>query len=42
MYSKKQVLNPETPVFNIRKVNKKAVGLKNVGEGAYFSPEAEH
>lgn len=38
MYSKKQVINPEAPVFNIRKVNKKTIGIKNSGEGVYYTP----
>lgn len=40
MHSKKHVLNPELPVFNIRKVNKKTIALgKNLGDYQYYTPE---
>ncbi len=43
MQSKKYVNNSELPVFNIRKVNKKATVIaKNIGEVNYFNPEADH
>lgn len=43
MQSKKFVNNPEAAIFNIRKVNKKAIGLgKNLGDQVYYTPEADH
>lgn len=43
MQSKKFVNNPEAPVFNIRKVNKKmTTPVKNNIELNYFSPECDH
>lgn len=43
MQSKKYVQNPELPIFNIRKVQKKSIGIgKNLGEGYYYTPEADH
>lgn len=42
MHSKKQTVNPEMPVFNIRKVNKKIIGIKNSEEAVYYTPEIEH
>lgn len=43
MQSKKYVQNPELPVFNIRRVQKKTAGLgKNLGDGCYLTPEIEH
>ena len=42
MQSKKYVINPENPVFNIRKVNKKTIAMGKSGpEGVYYTPEAD-